>query len=66
MTDILIALGTIVYVLGTIAFSFFVNTGLVWVACWAFGWTFTWKLAIGIYVVEVILKSIFKIVLKKG
>ena len=65
MTDILIALGTIVYVLGTIAFSFFLNAGLVCVTCWAFGWTFTWKLAIGIYVVEVILKSIFKIVLEK-
>lgn len=66
MTDILIALGTIVYVLGTIVFSFFLNTGLVWVACWAFGWTFSWKLAIGIYVVEVILKSIFNIIVKKG
>ena len=66
MTDILIALGTIVYVLGTIAFSFLLNTGLIWIACWAFGWTFTWKLAIGIYVVEVILKSIFNIIVKRG
>lgn len=57
MTDILIALGTI-------AFSFFLNTGLIWIACWAFGWTFTWKLAIGIYVVEVILKNIFNIIVK--
>lgn len=65
MKNTLLALGTITFVIAAIAISFLVNAGLIWVVCWGFGWTFTWKLAVGIYVAEIILKSIFNNVSKK-
>jgi hypothetical protein len=33
---------------------------MVWVVCWAFGFTFSWRIAIGIWVLSMLLSSIFK------
>lgn len=50
----------ILTVLFICALSFLLTSGLVWVVCWAFGFVFTWKIAIGIWVVLLILQSVFK------
>lgn len=50
----------ILAVLFICALSLLLTSGLVWVACWAFGFVFTWKIAIGIWVVLLILQSVFK------
>lgn len=40
--------------------SFGITSSVVYGICWAFGLNFTWKIAIGIWLVLYILKSIFK------
>lgn len=40
--------------------SFSITSGMIWVVCWAFGLAFSWRLAVGIWVVLIILRSIFK------
>lgn len=39
--------------------SFGITSALVYGICWAFGIAFTWKLAIGLWFVFIILRSIF-------
>lgn len=43
-----------------IILSFFATAGIVWVACWAFGFTWSWKLSIAVWLIEALLRSIFK------
>ena len=43
-----------------LALDFFICAGLVWVICWAFGLVFTWKIAIGVWVITLLLSGIFK------
>lgn len=41
------------------ALSFLATAFLIWVVCWAFGFTFSWPLAIGVFAVLCILRSVF-------
>lgn len=63
-SDVLAAGGAIILMvimtIGLLALSFFVTAGIVWLICWAFSLTFSWKIAFGIWLVLVILRSIFK------
>lgn len=39
--------------------SFFLNAGLVWVVCWAFGWTWSWKICLAVWALEWMLSLTF-------
>lgn len=47
------------------ALSFFGTALAVWVVCWAFSLAFSWKIAIGIWVVLALLRTVFHITVKK-
>ena len=38
------------------AISFGTMAGLVFLATWAFGWQFTWKMALGVWVIVLIIR----------
>lgn len=42
------------------AISFAISAGLIWVLSLCFGFTFTWKLALGLWIVFLIVQGIFK------
>lgn len=42
--------------------SFGITSAILYGICWAFNFTFSWKLAIGIWLLLIILRSIFKTV----
>lgn len=50
------------YLLGVIiglVISFLITALLIWILAMCFGFLFTWKLALGIWVIYLIIKSIF-------
>lgn len=49
----------IVIIIIAMIISFFLAAGLVRLSCWAFDFDFTWKLAVGVWAVIWLLKSIF-------
>lgn len=53
------AIAIMAIILLAIAIGFGITSGLVYVVCWTFGFKFTWKIAIGIYLILVILKALF-------
>lgn len=53
-------LGVVLSIILVFILSFGVTSSVVYGICWAFGLNFTWKIAIGIWLVLYILKSIFK------
>lgn len=53
-------------VLVVYAVSFFVTAGILWLICWAFALTFTWKIAIGIWLVLILARSVFQVTVKKN
>ncbi len=53
-------IATTLVILLAIAFGFGITSGLVYGICWAFGFDFTWKIAVGIYLVLVMVKAITK------
>lgn len=42
-----------------VVIGFGITSGILYGICWAFGFKFTWKLAIGVYLVLILLKAIF-------
>lgn len=65
-------MGVILLILLSLAFSFLATSGLVWLLCWllpALGITaigtfvivFSWKLALAIWIILVLLQSIFSV-----
>lgn len=53
-------------VLVVYAVSFFVTAGILWLICWAFALTFTWKIAIGIWLVLILARSVFQVTVKNS
>lgn len=50
------------YLLGIIiglVISFLITAVLIWILAMCFGFMFTWKLALGVWVIYLIIKSIF-------
>jgi hypothetical protein len=50
------------YLLGVIiglVISFLITALLIWILAMCFGFLFTWKLALGVWVIYLIVKSIF-------
>lgn len=50
------------YLLGVIiglVISFLITALLIWILAMCFGFLFTWKLALGVWVIYLIIKSIF-------
>lgn len=59
MAILLILLTLVIY-----AISFFVTAGIFWAICWAFALTFTWKIAIGVWLVLILVRGIFSVTVK--
>jgi len=47
-------------ILITFGLSFLISAGLIWVVCWAFGFAWSWKLALGLWVVMLLVSSAVK------
>lgn len=50
----------IVGILITFGLSFLISAGLIWIVCWAFGLAWSWKLALGLWVVMLLISSAVK------
>ena len=50
----------ILLTLAAYALSYFITVGLVYLVTLCFGWTFSWAIATGIWLVMILLRSIFK------
>lgn len=53
------------YLLGLIigyGISFLITTLMVWILAVCFGFCFTWKLALGVWIIWLIFKSIFSMI----
>lgn len=59
MSKILALLGVVVLVLLTLALSWGVTVGLIYLICMLFGWTFKVSFATGIWLILLIAKSVF-------
>lgn len=46
-------------ILFLVALSYFITCGIVYLITLCFGWTFSWLIATGIWLLMVLLKSIF-------
>lgn len=61
--------GTIILVVAIVilacAISFGITSALVYGVCWAFNFTFSWKIALGIWFLMALLRSVFKVIIKK-
>ncbi len=53
------ALMVILFIVALLGVAFLFSVGLTWVICWAFGLQFSWKIAVGVWILVIILKSIF-------
>ncbi len=47
-------------ILITFGLSFLISAGLIWVVCWVFGFAWSWKLAVGLWVVMLLVSSAVK------
>ncbi len=47
------------------AISWLVTCGIIYLITLCFGWTFTWVTATGVWLVIIVLKSIFNVTVKK-
>ena len=56
---IAIILGVAIFA-GTLALSFVLTSAIIYGICWAFKLTFAWRYAFGIWLVLLILRSIFR------
>ena len=56
---IAIILGVAIFV-GVLALSFVATSAIIYGICWAFHLTFTWRYALGIWLILLILRSIFR------
>jgi hypothetical protein len=56
---IAIILGVAIFV-GVLALSFVLTSAIIYGICWAFKLTFAWRYAFGIWLVLLILRSIFR------
>lgn len=54
-------LGIIVGAVLAVALSFLLTAGIIAGICWAFSLAFSWKLAVGVYLVLVLVRSIFQV-----
>lgn len=55
-----VALPYIAGILITFGLSFLISAGLRCVVCWAFGFAWSWKLALGLWVVMLLVSSAVK------
>ena len=57
-------IGITIAIIGLLAVSFLVVSGLVYFVCWGFGFQWSWQLCIGVYALIILLRGIFSIVVK--
>lgn len=56
---VMIILG-VAFVVGTFALSFAIVSAIIYGICWAFKLTFAWRYAFGIWLILLLIESIFK------
>ena len=49
-----------------LAISFGVVSAIFYGICWAFGIVFTWKIAVGIWLTFLLLRAVFRVVIKEN
>ena len=50
----------VLVIIAAIAISLLFTAGLVYGACWAFGFSFSWKVAFGIWLISILVRSVVK------
>lgn len=65
MEYILTGILTIIAIVAIFAFSFLCTAGIIWLICWTFGLTFTLKIAFGVWLVLILARSGFEVVINK-
>lgn len=60
LKEVGLAIGVVILIVALLyALSWIITCGLIWLICLCFHWTFNWLTATGIWLVILILKSIF-------
>lgn len=49
-----------------VALSFLLTAGIIAGICWAFSLTFSWKLAVGVYLVLILIRSIAQVTISNS
>lgn len=62
---ITILVSTLLILLGY-AISFGIVSAIFYGICWAFGIAFTWKIAVGIWLTFLLLRAVFRVVVKES
>lgn len=65
MTTFRIIILYIAMIIFTCAISFGITSAFIYGICWAFNFMFSWKIAFGIWLLMILLSSVFKVVIKK-
>lgn len=65
MANFLAGLITVLLIAAVWAVSWLVTCGIIYLITLCFGWTFTWSIATGIWLVMMLLRSIFNVTVKK-
>lgn len=60
LEGILIGLIALIAIVAISAVAFLIEAAILWLICWAFGWVFSWKIAFGIWLVMILIRSCFK------
>ena len=56
---VIIILG-VAFVVGTFALSFAIVSAIIYGICWAFKLVFTWRFAFGIWLILLVMQSVFR------
>lgn len=59
-------LGIIIGTVLVVALSFFLTAGIIAGICWAFSLVFSWKLAVGVYLVLILIRSITQVTISNS
>lgn len=59
-------LGIIIGTVLAVALSFLLTAGIIAGICWAFSLAFSWKLAVGVYLVLILIKSITQVTISNS
>lgn len=59
-------LGIIIGAVLAVALGFLLTAGIIAGICWAFSLAFSWKLAVGVYLVLILIRSITQINVSKS
>lgn len=59
-------LGIIVGAVLAVALGFLLTAGIIAGICWAFSLVFSWKLAVGVYLVLILIRSVIQVTISNS